>query len=63
MMGSGDVVPGKCGCVGVLVLVTVVCDGCGYRCVGDDDGGSQQVLVMVVHGRCGCVLLVMVVHG
>ncbi len=48
--------------VGVLVLVTVVCDGCGYRCVGDD-GCSQQVLVMVVHSRCGCVLLVMVVHG
>ena len=27
------------------------------------DGGSWQVLVMVVHGKCGCVLLVMVVHG
>ena len=36
---------------------------CGCGCVGASDGGSQQVLVMVVHGRCGCVLLVMVVHG
>jgi hypothetical protein len=49
--------------VGVGVLVLVVRGECGYRCVGAGDGGSQQVLVMVVHGRCGCVLLVMVVHG
>ena len=28
---------------------------CGYGCVGASDGGSRQVLVMVVRGRCGCV--------
>jgi hypothetical protein len=47
--------------VGVGVLVLVVLDGCGYRCVGAGDGwfaagvgdsGSQQVLVIVVRCRC-----------
>jgi hypothetical protein len=47
--------------VGVGVLVLVVRDGCGYRCVGAGDGwfaasigdgGSRQVLVMVVRSRC-----------